>query len=205
MESILIVLWVKEQAKPIQRNGCHESLLLNRYFFYRSLNQKQSKWRKRTLLLLCLFEIESPINQPHCLPLKEVALMKFWEYYTWLYLIILYQCTMHPAMSIDILEVHKSKNSLCAHFILKSIHSFFRWCKTSKNLTWDQNFNFYAYLRGYCGKTEEGVWEGWNFCNFLSWDICKQKIKKSFFLSAALHGENIIRNNNIFSLLIFHF
>ena len=94
MESILIVLWVKEQAKPIQRNGCHESLLLNRYFFYRSLNQKQSKWRKRTLLLLCLFEIESPINQPHCLPLKEVALMKFWEYYTWLYLILLYQFTL---------------------------------------------------------------------------------------------------------------
>jgi len=34
-------------------------------------------------------------------------------------------CTMGYAMSIDILEVHKSKNSLHAHFILKSIHSFF--------------------------------------------------------------------------------
>ena len=61
-------------------------------------------------------EIESPINQPHCLPLKEVALMKFWEYYTWLYLIILYQCTMHPAMSIDILEV-KIKKITCSFHI----------------------------------------------------------------------------------------
>ena len=123
MESILIVLWVKEQAKPIKRNGWHESLLLNRSFFFRSVNQKQSKWRKRTLLLLCPFEIESPINQPHCLPLKEVALMKFWEYYTWLYLIILYQCTMHPAMSIDILEV-KIKNKLRAHFRLIFLLTF---------------------------------------------------------------------------------
>ena len=36
------------------------------------------------------------------------------------------QCTMHFPMSIDILEVHKCKNSLHAHFIVKSIHSFFR-------------------------------------------------------------------------------
>ena len=35
------------------------------------------------------------------------------------------QCTMRYAMEIDILEVHKSKNSLHAHFTLKSIHSFF--------------------------------------------------------------------------------
>ena len=32
-------------------------------------------------------------------------------------------CTMTYAMSIDILEVYKSKNSLHAHFILKRIHS----------------------------------------------------------------------------------
>ena len=35
-------------------------------------------------------------------------------------------CTMRFPMSIDILEVHKCKNSLHAHFIVKSIHFFFR-------------------------------------------------------------------------------
>ena len=43
--------------------------------------------------------------------------------------------TITYAMSIDILEVYKSKNSLHAHFTLKSIHSFFIWCKTNKILT----------------------------------------------------------------------
>ena len=58
------------------------------------------------------------------------------------------QCTMGYAMSIDILEVHKSKNSLHAHFILKSIHSFFIWCKTTKILTKYQNLIFFAHIWG---------------------------------------------------------
>ena len=36
------------------------------------------------------------------------------------------QCTMRFPMSIDILEIHKCKNSFLAHLIVKSIHSFFR-------------------------------------------------------------------------------
>ena len=35
-------------------------------------------------------------------------------------------CTMRFPMSIDILEIHKCKKSFLAHFIVKSIHSFFR-------------------------------------------------------------------------------
>ena len=37
-----------------------------------------------------------------------------------------YHCTMRFPMSIDILEIHKCKKSFLAHFIVKSIHSFFR-------------------------------------------------------------------------------
>ena len=44
-------------------------------------------------------------------------------------------CTMRFPMSIDILEIHKCKNSFLAHFIVKSIHSFFRWCKTAQIFT----------------------------------------------------------------------
>ena len=42
---------------------------------------------------------------------------------------------VHFPMSKDILEVHKCKNSLHAHFIVKSIHSFLRWCKTTQFFT----------------------------------------------------------------------
>ena len=55
---------------------------------------------------------------------------------------------MRYAMEIDILEVHKSKNSLHAHFILKSIHSFFSWCKTNKIFTSYQNFKKIAHIWG---------------------------------------------------------
>ena len=44
-----------------------------------------------------------------------------------------HQCTMCYAMSIDILAVFKSKKSLHAHFILKSIHSFLDDAKLPKS------------------------------------------------------------------------
>ena len=41
------------------------------------------------------------------------------------------QCTMRYPMEIDILEVHKSKNSLHAHFILRNSASSFHWLSSS--------------------------------------------------------------------------
>ena len=58
------------------------------------------------------------------------------------------QCTMPLPMSIEILEILKRKNSLHAHFMLKSIHSFFIWCKTTKILTLYQNFKKIAHIWG---------------------------------------------------------
>ena len=51
-------------------------------------------------------------------------------------------CTMHFPMSIDILEIHKCKKSFLAHFIVKSIHSFFRWCKTAQIFTKEKKIFF---------------------------------------------------------------
>jgi len=42
---------------------------------------------------------------------------------------------MGQAMEIDILEVHKSKTLLHAHFLLKFFHLFCKWCKTTKRFT----------------------------------------------------------------------
>ena len=50
--------------------------------------------------------------------------------------------------NVTILEILKSKNSLHAHFMLKSIHSFFIWCKTTKILTLYQNFKKIAHIWG---------------------------------------------------------
>ena len=52
------------------------------------------------------------------------------------------QCTMRFPMSIDILEFHKCKKSFLAHFIVKSIHFFFKWCKSAKNFTKEKNIIF---------------------------------------------------------------
>ena len=55
---------------------------------------------------------------------------------------------MGQAVEIDILEVHKSKRMLYAHLWSEYFHSFFKWCKTTKTLTWYQILTliFYAYL-----------------------------------------------------------
>ena len=77
------------------------------------------------------------------------------------------QCTMRFPMSIDILEIHKCKNSLLAHFIVKSIHSFFRWCKTAQIFTKEKKcFLFKKKLWFFVENAEGGVWEGWNFGHF---------------------------------------
>ena len=52
------------------------------------------------------------------------------------------QCTMRFPMSIEILEIHKCKNSFHAHFLVKSIHSFFRWCKTAQSFTKENKYFF---------------------------------------------------------------
>ena len=57
-----------------------------------------------------------------------------------------YQCTMRFPMSIDILEIHKCKKSFLAHFIVKSIHSFFRWCKTAQIFTKEKNIIFLIFF-----------------------------------------------------------
>ena len=50
---------------------------------------------------------------------------------------------MHFPMSIDILEIHKCKNSFHAHFIVKSIHSFLYDAKLPKILLRKKIFFFF--------------------------------------------------------------
>ena len=109
-------------------------------------------------------------------------------------------CTMHFPMSIDILEVHKCKNSLHAHFIVKSIHSFCRRCKTAQIFTKEKNIIFLIFFCDFfCGKCWRGGLRRVKFWSNLEKNICKRKVQNSFFLSAALHGEkNFWNNNHIF-------
>ena len=72
------------------------------------------------------------------------------------------QCTIGQAVEIDILEVHKI---LHAHLWSEYVHSFCKWCKTTKSLTPYQN----TYLVFSCGKTE-------------------LKVQNCIFVS--VHGEN---------------
>ena len=55
-------------------------------------------------------------------------------------------CTMRFPMSIDFLEIHRCKNSFLAHFIVKSIHSFCRRCKTAQIFTKEKNIIFLIFL-----------------------------------------------------------
>ena len=113
------------------------------------------------------------------------------------------QCTMRYAMEIDILEVCKSKNSLHAHFILKSIHSFFRWCKTTKNLLGIKILSFYAYLKGLSWKNWRGGLTRLKFWSPAIKIICNKKVQNSDFVSAALHGENGSKSEKWDFLLFF--
>ena len=118
--------------------------------------------------------------------------------------LFLIHCTMHFPMSIDILEIHKCKNSFHAHFLVKSIHSFFRWCKTAQSFTKGKKYYFLKKnCDFFCGKCWRGGLRRVKFWSVLSWDICKRKVQNSFFLSAALHGEIWIWNIQLWILLIF--
>ena len=94
-------------------------------------------------------------------------------------------CTMRYAMSIDILEVHKSKNSLHAHFMLKSIHSFFIWCITTKILTLYQNFKKMRIFEGLLWKNWRGGLRRLKFWSLAIYIIYNKKVQNSAFLSAA--------------------
>ena len=53
---------------------------------------------------------------------------------------------MRFPMSIDFLEIHRCKNSFLAHFIVKSIHSFCRRCKTAQIFTKGKKCNFFHFF-----------------------------------------------------------
>ena len=68
-----------------------------------------------------------------------------------------YQCTMPLPMSIDILEILKSKRSFLAHFWSKSNYFFSRWRKIVRILGWIFSFIYFVkYLRSYLQKKREG-------------------------------------------------
>ena len=101
-----------------------------------------------------------------------------------------HQCTMRYAMEIDILEAHKSKNSLHAHFTLKSIHSFLYDAKLTK--FW-LNIKISKKIAHIWGVIVEKLKAGLTRLKF--WPlkikiICNKKVQNSVFVSAALHGEN---------------
>ena len=56
------------------------------------------------------------------------------------------QCTMGQAVEIDSLEVHKSKQILHAHLWSENFHSFCKWSKTTKILTWYQILIFKMHI-----------------------------------------------------------
>ena len=87
-----------------------------------------------------------------------------------------HQCTMRCAMSINIFEVYKSKNSLHSHFILKSIFTFLDDAKLPKKLLGIKILSFY-FWKGYRGKTEGGVWQGWNFSRLRIRSLATKKSK----------------------------
>ena len=111
---------------------------------------KQEHWREHNLEYLNDWE-DLRSNQPNQILGRHLGTSKgLWaksEFFIQFFQFA-WQCTIRYAMSIDILEVHKSKNSLHAHFMLKSIHSFFIWCKTTKILTLYQNFKKIAHIWG---------------------------------------------------------
>ena len=69
----------------------------------------------------------------------------------------LQQCTMLFPMSIDILEILKSKNSFLAHFWSKSDYFSSRWCKIVRILELIFGFTYFVeYLRSFLQK----MWRG---------------------------------------------
>ena len=66
------------------------------------------------------------------------------------------QCTMRFPMSIDFLEIHRCKNSFLAHFIVKSIHSFCRRCKTAQFFTKEKKYNFFDFFCDFFVENAEG-------------------------------------------------
>ena len=65
-------------------------------------------------------------------------------------------CTMRFPMSIDFLEIHRCKNSFLAHFIVKSIHSFCRRCKTAQIFTKEKKYNFFDFFCDFFVENAEG-------------------------------------------------
>ena len=78
---------------------------------------------------------------------------------------------------------------------MKSIHSFFRWCKTTKKIKKKNRKN--TLLKHiwwfFCGKTEGGLRRV-----KLKKSICKRQIQNSFLLSAIVHGEFFWNNDSNF-------
>ena len=63
---------------------------------------------------------------------------------------------MGQAVEIDILEVHKSKQILHAHLWSENVHSFCKWCKTTKILTWYQILIFKMHILCFLGEKLKG-------------------------------------------------
>ena len=96
-------------------------------------------------------------------------------------------CTMPFPMSIEILEILKSKNSFLAHFFWsKNGYSSSRLCRRVQILEWIFGFIYFAkYLRSYLQKTRRGgVWQIWNLaCKAVR--SCREKKFKIAFCQTS--------------------
>ena len=85
-------------------------------------------------------------------------------------------------MSIEILEILKSKNLFLAHFLSKNRYFSSRWCRRAQILEWIFGFVYFVtYLQSYLQKREGGVWEVWNLVCRAVRSCREKKFKIAFF------------------------
>ena len=118
--------------------------LLNWIWIHSSFRDNSS-FKLNTLGPLCLWQ---------CFIYKYKLLRdKHFNLYT---SVQLTQCTMGQAVEIYILGVHKRKQILHAHLWSENFHSFCKWCKTTKILTWYKILIFKMHILCFLGENWRG-------------------------------------------------